>query len=286
MITSFINDNHETWDQFLREFAYALRAAVYETTGKTPAELFLGRKLISPIQKLVMVSDEAEFAVGNIEKLLKEARQNTSVKHEKWAKYYNKRRRDVNIRDARGGPLHHGPWDRKGIGLEDQKGRRTKEGYCHQLLPTGHCRKDLENPKRRYGKEERALTNYVPEIKSPRTTVLDLQEEQCKLKGDQYGSEENHLGGQTLTTSVDTPNNKVLNNRGKVNGTEDPVLIFRDRMNTPDSSPNNKVTNSRSRVKGTEDPTVIVHDKVNTKENIRSEPAATTKSVTKSWSRS
>ncbi|GFU95557.1 hypothetical protein TNCV_3543021 [Trichonephila clavipes] len=240
MITSFINDNHETWDQFLREFAYALRTADYETTGKTLAELFWGRKLISPIQKL----------------------------------------------DARGGPLHHGPWDRKGIGLEDQKGRRTKEGYCHQLLPTGHCRKDLENPKRRYGKEERALTNYVPEIKSPRTTVLDLQEEQCKLKGDQYGPEENHLGGQTLTTSVDTPNNKVVNNRGKINGTEDPVLIFRDRINTPDSSPNNKVTNSRSRVKGTEDPTVIVHDKVNTKENIRSEPAALTKSVNKSWSRS
>ncbi|GFU18974.1 retrovirus-related Pol polyprotein from transposon 17.6 [Trichonephila clavipes] len=40
MIPSFINDNHETWDQFLREFAYALRTAVHETTGKTPAKLF------------------------------------------------------------------------------------------------------------------------------------------------------------------------------------------------------------------------------------------------------
>ncbi|GFS55871.1 uncharacterized protein TNCV_2580741 [Trichonephila clavipes] len=44
-----------------------------------------------------MVSDGSEFAVGNIEKLFKEARQNTRVKHEKWAKYYNKRRRDINI---------------------------------------------------------------------------------------------------------------------------------------------------------------------------------------------
>ncbi|GFX40169.1 uncharacterized protein TNCV_4318041 [Trichonephila clavipes] len=45
-----------------------------------------------------MVSDGAEFEVGNIEKLFKKARQNTKVKQEKWAKYYNRRRRDVNIR--------------------------------------------------------------------------------------------------------------------------------------------------------------------------------------------
>ncbi|GFV32444.1 uncharacterized protein TNCV_1677301 [Trichonephila clavipes] len=67
MITSYVNDNREIWDQFLREFAYALRMAVNETTGKTPAELFLGRKLITPFKKLVMVSDGTEFAVGDRE---------------------------------------------------------------------------------------------------------------------------------------------------------------------------------------------------------------------------
>ncbi|GFU96188.1 uncharacterized protein TNCV_3499961 [Trichonephila clavipes] len=44
------------------------------------------------------VSDGSEFVVGNIEKLFKEARQNTRIKHDKWVKYYNKRRREVNIR--------------------------------------------------------------------------------------------------------------------------------------------------------------------------------------------
>ncbi|GFV45593.1 uncharacterized protein TNCV_4176161 [Trichonephila clavipes] len=39
--------------------------AVNETTGKTPAELFLGRKLITPFPKLVMVSDGTEFAVND-----------------------------------------------------------------------------------------------------------------------------------------------------------------------------------------------------------------------------
>ncbi|GFX00080.1 uncharacterized protein TNCV_3080761 [Trichonephila clavipes] len=80
------------------KFANALRTAVHATTEKTLTELFLGRKLITPFQRLVMVSDGAELAVGNIEKLFKEAWQNTRVKHKKWAKYYNKRRRDVNIR--------------------------------------------------------------------------------------------------------------------------------------------------------------------------------------------
>ncbi|GFW63173.1 uncharacterized protein TNCV_581131 [Trichonephila clavipes] len=65
MIANYVNVQHDTWDQFLREFAYAIRTAVNETTRKTPAVLFLGRKLITPFQKLVMVSDGTEFAVGD-----------------------------------------------------------------------------------------------------------------------------------------------------------------------------------------------------------------------------
>ncbi|GFS69181.1 uncharacterized protein TNCV_4010291 [Trichonephila clavipes] len=98
MIANYVNEQHDTWYQFLREFAYAIRTAVNKTTGKTPAELFLGRKLITPFQKLVMVSEGTEFAVGYIERLLEEARRNTKTKHEKWEKYYNRRTRDVQIK--------------------------------------------------------------------------------------------------------------------------------------------------------------------------------------------
>ncbi|GFT80182.1 retrovirus-related Pol polyprotein from transposon 17.6 [Trichonephila clavipes] len=42
MIANYVTEQHDTWDQFLREFAYAIRTAVNETTGETPAELFLG----------------------------------------------------------------------------------------------------------------------------------------------------------------------------------------------------------------------------------------------------
>ncbi|GFT25905.1 hypothetical protein TNCV_1518631 [Trichonephila clavipes] len=45
-----------------------------------------------------MVSNGTEFAVGDIEKLFEEARRNTKAKHEKWAKCYNKRGRDVRIK--------------------------------------------------------------------------------------------------------------------------------------------------------------------------------------------
>ncbi|GFU63932.1 uncharacterized protein TNCV_1939571 [Trichonephila clavipes] len=45
-----------------------------------------------------MVSDGTEFAVGDIERLFDETRRNTKAKHEKWAKYYDRRRRDVQIK--------------------------------------------------------------------------------------------------------------------------------------------------------------------------------------------
>ncbi|GFT20899.1 uncharacterized protein TNCV_3130581 [Trichonephila clavipes] len=45
-----------------------------------------------------MVSDGTEFAVGDIERLFQEARRNAKAKHEKWEKYYNRHRRDMQIK--------------------------------------------------------------------------------------------------------------------------------------------------------------------------------------------
>ncbi|GFX88640.1 retrovirus-related Pol polyprotein from transposon 17.6 [Trichonephila clavipes] len=76
MIASFVEENHENWDQFLHEFAFALRTAVNETTNKTPAELFLGRKIITPFSKLINVTEDAKYVGRNIERLFDEARRN------------------------------------------------------------------------------------------------------------------------------------------------------------------------------------------------------------------
>ncbi|GFS55994.1 retrovirus-related Pol polyprotein from transposon 17.6 [Trichonephila clavipes] len=52
MIACIVEENHDNWDRFLHEFAFALHTSVNETTNKTPAELFLGRKIITPFCKL------------------------------------------------------------------------------------------------------------------------------------------------------------------------------------------------------------------------------------------
>ncbi|GFW73666.1 uncharacterized protein TNCV_1541211 [Trichonephila clavipes] len=98
MIASFVEENHENWDQFLHEFAFALRTAVNETTNKIPAELFLGRKIITPFSKLLNVTEDTKYVGRNIERLFDEARRNMRNKHKSWGKYYNRRRRDVHIK--------------------------------------------------------------------------------------------------------------------------------------------------------------------------------------------
>ncbi|GFW43382.1 retrovirus-related Pol polyprotein from transposon 412 [Trichonephila clavipes] len=98
MIASFVEENHENRDQFLHEFAFALRTAVNETTNKTPAELFWGRKIITPFSKLINVTEDTKYVGRNIERLFDEARRNMRKKHKSWEKYYNRRRRDVHIK--------------------------------------------------------------------------------------------------------------------------------------------------------------------------------------------
>ncbi|GFV48741.1 uncharacterized protein TNCV_625281 [Trichonephila clavipes] len=98
MIACFVKENNENWDRFLQEFAFALRTSVNETTNKTPAELFLGRKIITPFNKLINVTEGAEYVGRNIEKILDEARQNMRKQHKNWEKYCNRKRREVSIK--------------------------------------------------------------------------------------------------------------------------------------------------------------------------------------------
>ncbi|GFW29837.1 uncharacterized protein TNCV_3937041 [Trichonephila clavipes] len=98
MIACFVEEYHDNWDRFLHEFSFALRTSVIETTGKTPAELFLGRKIIIPFHKLINVKEGAEYEGGIIEKLFDEARKNMLKQHKTWVKYYNRKRREVNFK--------------------------------------------------------------------------------------------------------------------------------------------------------------------------------------------
>ena len=53
MIAAYVDDNHGKWDQYLPEFRFAINSAVQETTGVTPAELQMGRKLNSPLDNIL-----------------------------------------------------------------------------------------------------------------------------------------------------------------------------------------------------------------------------------------
>ncbi|KAL1268559.1 hypothetical protein QQF64_033922 [Cirrhinus molitorella] len=53
MIASYVDNNHNKWDHFLPETRFAINSAIQETTGVTPAELHLGRKLEGPMDKIL-----------------------------------------------------------------------------------------------------------------------------------------------------------------------------------------------------------------------------------------
>ncbi|GFT16600.1 uncharacterized protein TNCV_282061 [Trichonephila clavipes] len=137
MIACFVEENHENSDRFLHEFVFALRTSVNETTNKTPADLFLGRKIITPFSKLINVTEGAEYVGRNIEKLFVEARQNRRKQHKTWGKYYNRKRREVNIkvndlvlRSSNSSSRSH-PEKSKGsrkTSSEESKGRKSNKG--------------------------------------------------------------------------------------------------------------------------------------------------------------
>ncbi|GFX54081.1 uncharacterized protein TNCV_2337171 [Trichonephila clavipes] len=140
MIACFVEENHDNWDRFLHEFSFALRTAINETTGKTPAELCLGRKIITPFRKLVLVTDGAEYVGGNVEKLFDEARQR---QHKTWKKYYNRKRRAVNIK-VNDLVLESSNWSNRS---NSEKSRRSRK-------PSGNENKSCKSNKGNAGLED------------------------------------------------------------------------------------------------------------------------------------
>ncbi|GFW95605.1 hypothetical protein TNCV_1904391 [Trichonephila clavipes] len=90
--------------------------------------------------------------------------------------------------------------------------------------------------KRHFNKGRQARTTYVPEIKLPKKLFTD-QEERCKPKEDQSGSEENDFRSPARTDRVDNPdrstNTRVVKSRSR--GTEDPAVKVLEEVDNPDS---------------------------------------------------
>ena len=82
MISAYIKNCHDTWNQFIQQFAFALRSSVLDSTGKTPAELFLGRNILMPLQRLVLVPEnKCSFMCQDVDRAIKEAQANLRKSH-------------------------------------------------------------------------------------------------------------------------------------------------------------------------------------------------------------
>ena len=72
MIASYIQSKHNKWDEHLHELALALRTAVNDTTGFSPAYLNFGREIKLPFDRLVNnASDEFESRTDYKSELVK-----------------------------------------------------------------------------------------------------------------------------------------------------------------------------------------------------------------------
>lgn len=103
MLRAYIKDNHRLWDQDLSKLGFALRSAVSEATGFTPAYLTFGRELNASGSGFGLVRDwsqvpemQDETPTDHLKKLIdiyKIVNTNLNKSHQRNAKHYNLRRR-------------------------------------------------------------------------------------------------------------------------------------------------------------------------------------------------
>lgn len=104
MIAAYLDENHNKWDQYLSEFRFAINSAVQETIGMTPAELQLGRKLQSPLDKLLRGKNlnpdvPAYDVVHCLTQLQSKAMENSKKAHVRQTRNYNKHRRELTFKE-------------------------------------------------------------------------------------------------------------------------------------------------------------------------------------------
>ncbi len=104
MIASYVDDNHKKWDQHLPELRFAINSAVQESIGMSPAELQIGRKLKSPMDKLLQVkslspSTPSYDVVHHLVQLKLKAEECCKKAQKRQLRSYNKTRREASFKE-------------------------------------------------------------------------------------------------------------------------------------------------------------------------------------------
>uniref|UniRef100_A0A3Q1GSS6 Gypsy retrotransposon integrase-like protein 1 n=1 Tax=Acanthochromis polyacanthus TaxID=80966 RepID=A0A3Q1GSS6_9TELE len=101
MIASYVGDQHNNWDKWIREFRFAINAAQHETTGRTPAELALGRTLKGPLERMICTSPSPHQSPYKLlerqKEMTEQVRKRVGVCQARQARYYNTRRRGAQL---------------------------------------------------------------------------------------------------------------------------------------------------------------------------------------------
>ncbi len=104
MIASYVDDNHKKWDQHLPELRFAINSVVQESIGMSPAELQIGRKLKSPMDKLLQVkslspSTPSYDVVHHLVQLKLKAEECCKKAQKRQLRSYNKTRREASFKE-------------------------------------------------------------------------------------------------------------------------------------------------------------------------------------------
>uniref|UniRef100_A0A3B3V397 Integrase catalytic domain-containing protein n=1 Tax=Poecilia latipinna TaxID=48699 RepID=A0A3B3V397_9TELE len=101
MIASFVGEHHSNWDQWIQEFRFAINAAQHETTGRSPAELTLGRPLKGPLERIIGHSPSPQQTPYKLldrhKEMTEQVKRKIGLSKVRQAKYYNARRRSVQL---------------------------------------------------------------------------------------------------------------------------------------------------------------------------------------------
>lgn len=101
MMAAYVEENYKKWDVYLPEFRFALNSAVQETIGLTPAELHIGRKLQSPMDRILqadiaVLSDTPSYeTIHRLKQFQKNAEISSKKARLRQLRNYDKNRREV-----------------------------------------------------------------------------------------------------------------------------------------------------------------------------------------------
>ena len=100
MLRSFVNNQHNNWDELLPALEFAYNNSVQRSTGKTPFFLTYGMHPRTPAALLAQQSEpsdspDADAFLADLQQALVEAKASIVDAQERQAKYANRHRRDV-----------------------------------------------------------------------------------------------------------------------------------------------------------------------------------------------